>query len=95
MYFVTTIYLDTDKTDYKVFEKYEDARMRFYAAWGYALDGKPIKTKSGENVFVEAVRLYRVNAQAVEVAKEIVESGRGELLEDSENPLFPDLDLNI
>ena len=93
MYFVVAIDLDTDKTDYKVFEKYENAEKRFYTAWVYSLDGRAIKSRSGEVVSIEAVRLYRANAQSVETAKETVENGRGELLEDSENSIDIDLDI--
>jgi hypothetical protein len=94
MYFVVAIDLDTEKTDYKVFEKYEDALKRFNAAWVRSFDGKPVTSRtSGEEAWIEAARLYRADAQSPEGAKEIVENGKGELLEDSER-LF-DIEIDI
>lgn len=93
MYFVVAIDLDIDTTDYKVFEQYKDAKDRYYAAYGRVLNGRSTITKTGEKVLIEAARLYKAEATTPLGARELVEKGEGELLEDTEAPI--DLDLDI
>lgn len=85
-YFVVAAELDTDKTDYKVFDKHADAERRFMILKVAALDDAPVG--KGKSVHVMAARLYRVDAADVRATKDAVVEGKGTLLQDSADPWF-------
>jgi len=81
-YFVTEIELDEGPSDYKVFRKHKDARLRHGAAIKYIQQEKPVGKRSHNQRYIYRTRLWRVDTESIEEAVACAKSHDGALLDD-------------
>jgi hypothetical protein len=89
---------DLEGTDYKAFERCQDAKDRFFRAWAMIRRQKPV-FEPGRPVHLYAARLYEVEASEPRTAIALAQRGMGTLILATEDPdpaidleeLLPDL----